>query len=320
MIPRITSGLRRPISRLRERLRQGPVILLYHRVAARDSDPFGLCVSPGHFAEQMEVLATRFCPLPLGDLVDKMASGAAGRRHVAVTFDDGYRDNEEAALPVLERFAIPATFFVSSGQIGKDVGFWWDELERLVMLNGELPAEWTLEVLGRRFTFSSRDTAFRQLYALMYAMPAQEREKAMLGLRTACSPSCGSNASDHALTEGQLRRIAASPLMEVAAHSRNHVALPRLGGDERAFEIRRNREELESLTGKPVNGFAYPYGDYDEATVTAVSRLGFRYACTCEPARVCRGQDVMRLPRIEAGDWDGDAFRRAIAWSAARVH
>src|SRR5438045_9462568 len=105
---------------------------MYHRIAdaAHESDPWGLCVSPARFAEQLAVLRECGTPLTLRSLVREHERGDVPSGGIVVTFDDGYADNLHAAKPLLERFDVPATVFVTSGQIAKDGEFWWDGLER----------------------------------------------------------------------------------------------------------------------------------------------------------------------------------------------
>ena len=83
--------------------RPGVPILMYHRVHEATSDPWGLCVSPRHFNEQMEYLRRNFTLLNLGDLSALLAAGRLPERAVAVTFDDGYADNLWNAKPILAR-------------------------------------------------------------------------------------------------------------------------------------------------------------------------------------------------------------------------
>lgn len=95
-------------------------VYYYHRVGPfRDGAPLKMNVSPDAFREHMSVLARRAHPLPIEDLVECARKGKPfPRGAVAVTFDDGYRDLMEFALPVLREFKIPAAFFVVSGGIG----------------------------------------------------------------------------------------------------------------------------------------------------------------------------------------------------------
>ncbi len=89
-------------------------VLMYHRVADEISDPWGLCVTPDHFAQHMELLARHNAQIDLADLHGRKGYAPFGRR-IAVTFDDGYLDNFTQAVPILERYGIPATIFVVAG-------------------------------------------------------------------------------------------------------------------------------------------------------------------------------------------------------------
>ena len=120
-------------------------VYYYHRVGPfRDGAPLKMNVTPDAFREHMAVLAKRAHPVPIDDLV----ACARERRPfprgaVAVTFDDGYKDLLEFALPVLREFKIPATFFVVSGGMGgtdrwveiegvpQEPVMSWDDLKRL---------------------------------------------------------------------------------------------------------------------------------------------------------------------------------------------
>ena len=120
-------------------------VLLYHRVIVTSSDPWGLNVSPRHFAEHLEVLRAQWQPIPLNDLVRNMSHGLLSDLQVAVTFDDGYADNLYEVVPALERFDVQATFFVTSGRSSPNREFWWDQLGRVLLQPGELPRWLTLE-------------------------------------------------------------------------------------------------------------------------------------------------------------------------------
>jgi len=111
-----------------------------------------------------------------------------------------------------------------------------------------------------------------------------------------------------ALTPDELRRLAASPLVDVGAHTVSHPRLAELPLEEQRREISRGRERLEELLDAPVTGFAYPFGkrsDYTDDTIRLVRELGFEYACATEVGRVGRGSDPFAIPRVRAGDWDG---------------
>ena len=114
--------LREMIARLRA---PDPLILLYHRVTRLANDRWSIAVTPAHFAEHMDVLRRRATVLPLS-VLDAPARPNARAAKVVVTFDDGYADNLHEALPVLQRFDIPATVFVSTDAVVQSREFWWD--------------------------------------------------------------------------------------------------------------------------------------------------------------------------------------------------
>src|SRR4051812_47294780 len=139
--------LMRSIERLRRAVRwprtqsEGQVlILLYHRIAELHSDPWGLAVTPRRFTEHVEALQQHARAMRLQQLPQGLLKGDLPDRSVVVTFDDGYADNLHNAKPVLERYDVPATVFVTTGYIGQEKHeFWWDELDRLFLQPGVLP-------------------------------------------------------------------------------------------------------------------------------------------------------------------------------------
>jgi peptidoglycan/xylan/chitin deacetylase (PgdA/CDA1 family) len=106
-------------------LRNAAVVVAFHRIQdAPESD--GLSVSPGAFERQCRFFARHFHVVSLREIVLRLERGLRLDHHLAITFDDGYRDNFENAVPVLEKLSLPATFFVVSDWIGTDVVPWWD--------------------------------------------------------------------------------------------------------------------------------------------------------------------------------------------------
>lgn len=100
------------------------VVLLYHRVAESNSDPWALCVSPRHFAEHLEVLHRLGSVVRLRQLVHSLTCGDLPERAIVISFDDGYADNLHAAKPLFDRYGMPVTVFLTPGHLASE--FWWD--------------------------------------------------------------------------------------------------------------------------------------------------------------------------------------------------
>jgi peptidoglycan/xylan/chitin deacetylase (PgdA/CDA1 family) len=106
-------------------LRNAAVIVVFHRILDTTPDD-GLSTGVRMFERYCSYFTRHFDVVPLGELVHRLECGRRLNRELAITFDDGYRDNFENAAPVLEKFSLPATFFVITQWIGTDVVPWWD--------------------------------------------------------------------------------------------------------------------------------------------------------------------------------------------------
>ncbi len=331
----------RGLGYLRRKLRKqapGGLILLYHRVTTLDSDPQFLSVTPGHFAEHLEVLHRQYRPTTLSEIAtDKGASENA----VAITFDDGYADNQQEALPVLTAAEWPATIFVQAGQIGQEREFWWDELERVFLRTAKLPGHLRLNVCGAERIWqmgdcnrpcdpdwnvlhgenmTDRQSVYVELAALLKIMEDAERERVLGELRVwAGLPSAG-RPSHRSLDEKQLCALAASRNIEIGAHTMSHPSLASIPLTSQQTEIAKSKSTIETMIGKPVLSFSYPFGgrgDFCEDTMRLVSDAGFDLACANFPGVVGHPSDRYQLPRVLVRDWDGDVFARHLcAWRA----
>jgi len=106
-------------------LRRSAVVVAFHRVQDID-DPTGLTVDRATFERHCRFFRRHFNVVPLTELIGRLERGHPLNRHLAITFDDGYRDNFDNARPILQKLGLPATFFVVSGWMGGDEWPWWD--------------------------------------------------------------------------------------------------------------------------------------------------------------------------------------------------
>ncbi|MBI4364015.1 MAG: polysaccharide deacetylase family protein, partial [Candidatus Latescibacteria bacterium] len=235
--------VRRPFS-------SGAVILVYHRIAEIPGDPQLLSVSPERFASHLAAIRAAAGPVRLLDLVRSLDGGAAPARAVALTFDDGYADNLHAAKPLLERFEVPATVYVTTGQIDSPREFWWDELDRLLLRPEALPEALTLEIGGttRRWEFREtgpRQRAYRELCAALRDLSASHREALLDRLAAWAGADRLARMTHRALSADEVRRLAEGGLIDVAPHTVTHPALSMLPAEDQRREIEESRRALE---------------------------------------------------------------------------
>ena len=313
-------------------------ILAYHRVADIEFDPQLLAVAPQHFAEQLEVLCENYQPMSLVDFVSNLKRGTLPRRAVALTFDDGYADNLFNAKPLLEKYSVPATAFITAGHVGHEREFWWDQLAHVLLEPGELPEEIELDVGGnpRRGKLSERThyteeeymrlrswnvgladnptprhDGYRLLCKLFKTMDTETRNANIERLFPYEGYSRQARPTHRTLSESELKDLAKDGLVEVGAHTITHPLLSGLSVQHQREEIRLSKRMLEDMIGRRVVSFAYPFGtddSYTADTVAIVREEGFSQACSNFSGRIWRLTDRYQLPRHVVRDWNGEDF------------
>ena len=284
------------------------VILRYHSVSHFDSSGRlyrspSIALTPDTFERQMRFLADWYQVVPLGRLVNCLREGQAfPRQAVAITFDDGYRDNFVHALPVLRSFGFPATVYVTTGAIGDGWRFWPARVRGALLETSKKRLD--LGELGR-FDLSSeraREDAVDRVTRQLKLLNNEERESSIERLVSETGHANPVHGSDNwFMNWSELREMAAAGI-EIGAHTRSHPILTRLADESAANEIRGSREELESGLGRPVHHFAYPNGsgvlNHDTRIANLVSDAGFHSATTSVNGVVRLDADPFRISRI----------------------
>jgi peptidoglycan/xylan/chitin deacetylase (PgdA/CDA1 family)/SAM-dependent methyltransferase len=287
-------------------------ILLYHRVAETPRDIHGLAVRPEDFREHMAHLAAAYRPMPLAQFAMASREGWLPDGAVAVTFDDGYVDNLEAASPVLLALGIPATFFITSEGLRGVREFWWDVLARLFFGAAALPEHLDIQCDGQPLrlptaTAEEREAAHWALYHRIRAAAAAAREQLMRRLEE-WAGAAPSDAPVRPLNRAELEELARRPGHSIGGHGTHHLSFSAHSADVVRRDVGDNRTLLEAAIGRIVTAFAYPFGDHDERSVEVVREIGYRSAVTCEERLVCAQTDPLRLPRLAVAPSPASTF------------
>ena len=334
--------LRRAARWFRYRFAHSALILIYHRVAALASDPQLLCVMPEHFADHLQILRKYGHPMGLQELTRELLSGNIPDRAIVITFDDGYADNLYNAKPLLDRYDIPATVFVTTGYLEQNRELWWDELDRLLLQSGVLPEQLGLTVNGRVYQWDLEEAAhynadgyrqhlswnvlekddptprhslYRILHQLLRALTEEERQKVLDELLAWAGVESMARPTHRVLSPDEVFSLAEGGLVEVGGHTVTHPRLSKLPLPAQKAEIQQCKTRLEEILGHPVASFSYPYGTrsaYTLDTVTLVQKEGFTCACSNFADVVWKRTDPYQLPRFLVWDWDGDEFERRL--------
>jgi peptidoglycan/xylan/chitin deacetylase (PgdA/CDA1 family) len=290
---------------------------MYHRVAIVPHDPWGLAVDPERFEEQIAYVKQHRTPMSVDQLVERLLSNTLPANAVAVTFDDGYRDNLINAKPVLVRHGVPATLFLATGFVDQDTPFWWDELasmilastqavqEQLVLTDEPVTLDWGeaehSDMAGGWRAWdeprSARQNAYLAIWRRLQRATAEDRDVAMNTLRRHLGTS--EDPLGKPMSSDEICDVLSDGLVELGAHTVTHPALTFLSRLESRREIEASGHRCRELATKCINGFAYPYGDMSSEVRSDVARLGFSWACSTEGGFVDGKQaDIYALPRI----------------------
>ena len=176
--------------------------------------------------------------------------------------------------------------------------------------------EWQVAELGKGKVTSqglSRSDLHRSVWQELRQLDASSRELQIERLATWAGVDARARPNDRSLTLDEARRLSSPGFIDIGAHTVSHPSLPMLSEDDKRREIVESRRACENLIGAPVTGFAYPFGDVDEASVRAVRDAGLSFACTTLPGTAIAGGDPLRLPRVPTANWGSADFRREVA-------
>ena len=286
-------------------------ILIFHRVTPQPDPLFAGEVDAARFDSICSWVKRWYQVLPLGKAVQCLRDHCLPARALAITFDDGYADNHDVALPILQRHGLPATFFIASGFL--DGGCMWNDcvVEAIRHYRGDmldLPDH--LPIAGHRLelgSWASKRRAIDQvLSGIKYQAPHIRAESAISVVRAAA----GTVPVDLMMSSRQVANMTKAG-MTVGGHTVGHPILAHLSESEAFHELQLGRTTLESITQAPVDLLAYPNGqpdvDYARREVMLAARAGFKAAVSTAPGVSRVGADLFQLPRFTP--WDRSQLR-----------
>ncbi|MYM35007.1 polysaccharide deacetylase family protein [Duganella sp. FT94W] len=268
-------------------------ILIYHRVLARPDPLLPSLPDVRRFDGQMALLKRCFNVLPVSLAVRLLRRRALPPRAACITFDDGYADNADHALPILRKHGLSAAFFIASGYLN----------------GGQM---WNDDLIEHARQMGLGPEALDELLMRHKYLPMEEREQVARALAPA-------RREQMMMTSEQIRKLLGAG-MEIGAHTHRHPILASIPDAAAWADIVRGKATLESITQTPVRLFAYPNGkpdqDYRHQHVQMVRELGFEAAFSTVAGVACEGSDPLQLPRFTP--WEPDRLRFLLRLAAQR--
>jgi phosphatidylinositol alpha-1,6-mannosyltransferase len=285
-------------------------VLLFHKVPEQADPLLASDLALDRFEQILDFLAANTKVLPLAEATAALQRGSLPSRAVALTFDDGYAEWLDHVAPALRRRNLPATFFVTTGQLNGDA-LWHERIMAAVRAlpdrDVKLPAG--LEAYADLSVHDKRADLVQRLQEGLKYLPLDRRLEAITTIEAqACRPILLPKAFDIDAV-----RALHSQGFDIGAHTVHHPILNECTLEQARTEIGGSKEELEAIIRAPVTAFAYPNGrpgeDYRAEHVALVKSCGYQLAVTTSGGAANAGSDVFQLPRFSP--WALDENRLA---------
>lgn len=287
---------------------KGAILTLHHvrPVTAGGFRPNGLLeITPDFLDKALSLIrAEGYDIVSLDKALSRLADPGPGRFFVALTFDDGYRDNLDHAWPVLAKHKAPWTLYAVRGFAERTARLWWLELEEAIRALPRI----SVELPDGRFdapagTDAEKQTAFEQLYWRLRKGPEAILLSAISGLAAQAGVDPVGLVERECLPAETLRSLAGAPGVTIGAHTLSHPMLAKHPDEEARREIVESKAWLEDALGAPVHHFAYPVGDPGSAgprEFALVKEAGFASAVTTRPGHLFpeHAEHLHALPRL----------------------
>jgi peptidoglycan/xylan/chitin deacetylase (PgdA/CDA1 family) len=285
------------------------VILMYHSVREPEQDANwigpGITHATGVFSRQMELVALKFNPVTIEDvLLFVKGEKSIPNRAVAITFDDGYRDNLEFGAPILQRIGLHAAFYVTTALIGQAEAPWFSRLRRAFLSTRH--TSWKSSGEQRTWDLSTapaRDAALSSAYELCAALAGDTQRQAVETIERELEV-------DSALPERRLMmnwnevRTLRSAGHVVGSHTVTHPNVAHVPEEAARVEFVESKRQIEMQLQEPVAHFSYPHPalnpQWTETTLEMASQAGYATAVTTTRGPVRAGANPLSLKRMHA--------------------
>ncbi len=270
-------------------------ILCYHSINSPPTSFFTLAdrlmVSPKQFREQLEYMKRNYYFLSENEFVSQLHSpGGFQKDAVLITLDDGFHDNLDSALPLLNSFQVPAIIFITGKSDDKLELRWWHDLAMVIN-------DCSKSNNGKSGKLSPGNSYWKEYYELL-EMP-QKKRKSIMNEKIKCL---------NGKTEKRLKFLEEEDIQQMqkhnisfGGHTVNHVDLGKVDKETAQNEIIGSVEFVHNSTNRQVQGFAYPFGkkqNYTDTVVDILRKTEVKYAVTTEWGVITNESDPYRLKRF----------------------
>ena len=281
-------------------------ILLYHGVT--NSESYGIENSSGkhikaeEFKNQMKWLSKNKKVVSLKEVNEIKGS-------VAITFDDAFKNVHDIALPILKKYDLPSTFFITTGFVESEKLFWVDRVEH--MINYPKNSFIELSMHEKRFWPISNNEdklyAMNTIKAILKKLDPNARDKMIKDLESQAGWNKDRLPENYkTLSWDDVKDLHELPKYEVGGHTVNHEILSYLNDKELDYEIGDCVKTLSKKLGSDIDSFSYPEGQethYNDNVISVLKKYGIKICPSAIDGEISESDDNFNLKRIMVGFW-----------------
>jgi len=297
------------------------LVLCYHRVGNDLNDKWGNSVTVDNFNEHMKFISKKYNILSMNEVHEIFESGKIPTgKSIVVTFDDGYELNGKYACEILDKYNIPATFYINTYTLGTSELFWWDDLQLIFSKRNNLPNKIKLKINNVDAVFSLGDPnsfehSFNIIHRILKNQNSIVRKNILKSISAQISEDYEVINELKPITEAEIKLTSDHFLFSIGGHSHSHISLGLCSKDEQFEEINNNKIILEKIINKPIIHFSYPFGgqnDYNEETIKIVKKHKYSTAVTTLRHLLRSGNQPFNIPRFSMKNLNGYNFSNKI--------
>ena len=282
-------------------------ILLYHGVTKSNSEGIenisGKHMEAMEFDKQMKWLSENKNVVTLKEIKNTPDS-------VAITFDDAFKNVHDVALPILKKYDLPATFFITTGFVGTDKIFWVDKVEHMINYSKNTILE--LDLYTRTFfpvlTKEGKLNSMNSIKAFLKKAKPKIRDRIINDMKLQTGWNEEKLAENYeTLSWDDVRNLDDMPKYEVGGHSESHEILTYLSSEELNYEVKHCLETLSKQLQRTVDSFSYPEGQeehYNKEVISVLKNNGVTICPSAIDGIVDGSDDNFNLKRMMIGFWD----------------
>ncbi|RZK01575.1 MAG: polysaccharide deacetylase family protein, partial [Flavobacterium sp.] len=270
------------------------------------------------------------------EMIHNLLKKRIAAKTICITFDDGYADNYKYALPILEKYGCPATFFITSSMIANQELYWWDQLQSIILCQYQLPSSLSIDVNGtlvehhfdnlgllseadwndtqawcfEKESESQRCQLFKTLWSRLKSLSLSDQQKVLQQLKKWSALPTYDDKDYQLMTLDNLHYISQHPLFNLGIHTHTHTSLDLWEESIQYQEINACKVFLESNQLSSLPSISYPYGDYNECTIAVTKAQNIISGFTTNEQAVTNKTNPLSIGRFQVKNWNAPVFQK----------